>query len=236
MSEDARAGGGLVAEGEGETVGEARWAALHELERRFPGLARERVSYVVVSKGRRGMLGVGFEPVRVQATLAEAPPPSAPPAAAVEEPDSARLAREVVERVLEGLGIHAQADIDAGDDELLITVSGSDLGLLIGKHGQTIDSLQYLLNAILHRRDPHVPSVVLDAEGYRRRRARMLNDIALRTADQVRRSGLPQELDPMTAGERKVVHLCLKDVAGVRTESAGQEPNRHVVVLPADQV
>lgn len=117
-----------------------------------------------------------------------------------------------------------------------MTVTGSELGLLIGKHGQTIDAAQYLLNAILHRREPHAPSVVLDAEGYRQRRARALRDLALRTADQVRRAGEARELEPMTASERKVVHLCLKGFAGVRTESSGSEPNRFVVIVPDEQV
>ncbi len=96
-------------EGEGETVGDARWAALRELERRFPGLDRDSVDYQVLSEGRRGMLGVGFEPARVIASLAAAPPPAPEPG---EQDPAAALVREVVERVLDALGIAARARLE----------------------------------------------------------------------------------------------------------------------------
>jgi spoIIIJ-associated protein len=215
----------LVVEAAGETVGEARWAALHQLEARFPGLDRAAVTYTVLAEGRRGLLGVGYEPARVIARLLEAPPPAAT--------SEARL-RELVDRVLAGLGLEdRRVRIEHEDDALVARVLGPDLGILIGKHGATIDAVQYLANAIMHRGDPDPPPVVIDAQGYRERRARTLGEVALRAAEEARRTGAAVALEPMVAGERKVVHLRLKDVPDVRTESEGQEPNRHVVVLPA---
>ena len=112
--------------------------------------------------------------------------------------------------------------------------SGADVALLIGRHGQTIDAVQYLLNAISHRtHGDERKEVIVDAAGYRARRRVTLESLAVRTAQQVTTSGERVELDPMTAVERKVVHLRLKEFDGVETASEGTEPNRYVVVLPA---
>jgi spoIIIJ-associated protein len=120
------------------------------------------------------------------------------------------------------------------DAAVTVTCAGADVALLIGRHGQTIDALQYLMNAIAHREyGEERKEVVVDAAGYRERRRATLESLAIRTAEQVRVSGLRVELDPMTAVERKVVHLKLKELEGVETTSEGTEPNRYVVVLPA---
>ena len=116
------------------------------------------------------------------------------------------------------------------------TVAGADLGLLIGRHGQTIDAIQYLGNAMMHRKLADPVEVVIDAEGYRERRERVLCAVADRAAAEARRSGEPVALEPMTSVERKIVHLHLKEIAGVGTSSEGAEPNRHVVVLPDDDL
>jgi spoIIIJ-associated protein len=105
--------------------------------------------------------------------------------------------------------------------------------MLIGRHGQTIDSIQYLLNAILYRRGEDVrKEVVVDAAGYRARRRATLETLAVRSAERALESGSSVELDPMTAVERKIVHLRLKEFDGVETASEGTEPNRYVVILP----
>ena len=115
-----------------------------------------------------------------------------------------------------------------------MTCSGADVALLIGRHGQTIDAVQYLMNAISHRaHGDERKEVIVDAAGYRDRRRVTLESLAVRTAQQVTTSGERVELDPMTAVERKVVHLKLKEFDGVETASEGTEPNRYVVVLPA---
>jgi spoIIIJ-associated protein len=222
----------LTAEATGETVGEAKWAALRELERRHPGLDKAAVQFEVVAEGERGILGVGYEPARV---LAHLPAEAADAAAAVagEEGGQAADARALVARIVETLGVDAEVVASEDSEAIVVTCSGPDVGLLIGRHGQTIDAIQYLLNAVAwraHREERK--EVVVDAAGYRARRKETLEALALRVADRVRDSGEREELEPMTAVERKVVHLRLKDVAGVTTTSEGTEPNRYVVVIP----
>jgi spoIIIJ-associated protein len=223
----------LAIEATGETVGEAKWKALRELERLSPGLDKASVAFQVVSEGERGLLGVGYSPARVVATAPAAPAleklEPGPPRA--DENELEQRVRELVERVVGALGIGAQVDARQSAEELLVTCTGGDLGLLIGRHGQTIDSLQYLANAILHREGLSA-SVTIDAAGYRDRRRATLEGIAIRAAERVG-AGERVELEPMTAIERKVVHERLKEVEGVATLSEGTEPNRHIVVFPA---
>ena len=219
----------LTVETTGETVGEAKWAALRELEQRFPALDKAAVRFEVVSEGQRGLLGVGYEPARVLAHL----PEEAAEASPVEDGDQAAAARFLVSQIVSALELDATVDVQEGDEQIVATVSGPDVGLLIGRHGQTIDSVQYLLNAIAHRAyGDERKELVVDAAGYRERRRATLEAMALRVADRVLESGRAEELEPMTAVERKVVHLRLKEVEGVATTSEGMEPNRYVVVLP----
>jgi spoIIIJ-associated protein len=223
--------GELTVETTGETVGEAKWAALRELEQRYPGLDKAAVRFEVVSEGERGLLGVGYKPARVVAYL----PEEAAAAATVleEEGGQAGEARGLVARIVSTLGVEAQVEAREDDEAIVVTCSGPDVGLLIGRHGQTIDAIQYLLNVIAYRAyGDEKKDVVVDAAGYRARRQATLETLADSVAERVRDSGEPEELEPMTAVERKVVHLRLKDAAGVATASEGTEPNRYVVVLP----
>ena len=222
----------LTAEATGERVGEAKWAALRELERLHPGLDKGEVQFEVVSEGERGILGVGYEPARVVAHL---PAAAAEAAAATVDEEAGQVAdaRGLVARIVRTLGVDADVDAHEEPEAIVVTCSGPDVGLLIGRHGQTIDSIQYLLNAVGWRAyGEERKEVTVDAAGYRARRKATLEGLALRVADRVRDSGTREELEPMTAVERKVVHLRLKDVAGVSTASEGTEPNRYVVVLP----
>jgi spoIIIJ-associated protein len=223
----------LTAEATGETVGEAKWAALRELERRFPGLDKSAVQFEVVAEGERGILGVGYEPARVVAHLPAVAAEAAASVSPRDETGQAGDARSLVARIVTTLGVDAQVDVREEPEAIVVTCSGPDVGLLIGRHGQTIDSIQYLLNVMAYRTyGDEKRDVVVDAAGYRARRKATLEALALRVADRVRDSGESEELEPMTAVERKVVHLRLKDVAGVGTTSEGTEPNRYVVVLP----
>ncbi|MGH3074238.1 MAG: RNA-binding cell elongation regulator Jag/EloR [Gaiellales bacterium] len=235
-------GPSVQVEATGETVGEARWAALHELERRYPALDRTAVEFVVLSEGQRGLLGVGYEPARVIASLADAPPADAAPLPAVvpdephpeDSPTAARV-RALMAHVVAGLGLDADVKVVESDESVAAIVTGDDLGLLIGRHGHTIDAVQYLANAIVHRHEEAPVDVVIDAQGYRARRERTLRDVAARAAADAIRTGEPVPLEPMSSVERKIVHVYLKaEVPQVRTASEGAEPNRHVVVLPAE--
>jgi spoIIIJ-associated protein len=215
-------------EATGETVGEAKWAALRELEKQRPGVDKSAVRFQVVSEGERGLLGVGYAPARVIATVDA----DAEPAPQDESPLVAEV-RELVERITGAIGVVGRLDIHEDADVITATVAGADLGMLIGRHGQTIDAVQYLANAIVFRRHPEDrKEVVVDAAGYRARRRASLEALAVRSAQRAIADGEPVELEPMTAVERKVVHLRLKEFAGVETTSNGTEPNRYVVITP----
>jgi len=219
-------------ESTGETVGEAKWKALRDLERAAPGIDKSSVRFQVVSEGERGLLGVGYTPARVIASVpAAASAPEATPRARDGETELQTRIRALVETVVGSMGIDARVDVRETDDDLLVTCDGPELGLLIGKHGQTIDALQYVANAASFRSSGGKP-VTIDAAGYRERRRTALEAIALRAADQAA-TGERVRLEPMTAMERKVVHERLKGVEGIETSSEGTEPNRYVVVSPA---
>jgi spoIIIJ-associated protein len=225
-------------EATGETVGEAKWAALRALERLYPGLEKEDVRFTVVSEGERGLLGVGHVPAKVIAVL-DGPIP-APPARvappADEEPGSppARL-RGFLERVCTALDLPAVVAVAEHEDRILATLGGSDLGIVIGKRGQTLDAIQYLANAVVYASgdlaDERKP-IVVDAAGYRSRRQAALERDAERAARDAIRTASAVELEPMSAVERKIVHVYLQELGGVETSSEGTEPNRRVVVRP----
>ena len=227
---------GPEVEATGETVGEAKWAALRELERRFPGVDKASVRFAVVSEGERGLLGVGYAPARVIASAPDAPTPPVPEVTEAAGSPAARL-RELLERICAGLGLPASIAISEDDSAIVARLSGPDLGLLIGKHGQTIDAVQQLANAIVYRSagSEERKAIVVDAAGYRDRRRASLERVAGRAARDALRSGTPVVLEPMTAAERKIVHLYLQERPGIATASEGAEPHRHVVVRRADE-
>ena len=218
-------------EATGETVGEAKWAALRELERLRPGIDKGAVRFQVVSEGERGLLGVGYAPARVIASVDASAVPDE--AEAADDSEVAVEVRDVLEHILSAIGVTARIEIVEGDETVTATFVGRELGLVIGKHGQTIDAIQYLANAIVWRgRGDERKAVVVDAAGYRARREATLSALAKRSAERAVSSGRSVELEPMTAVERKVVHVQLKDVTGVVTRSEGTEPNRFVVIDP----
>ena len=217
----------VTVEATGETVGEAKWAALRELDQRVPGLDRERVQFQVVSEGERGLLGVGFTPAHVIASVE-----TQPGSVADSTPnDETRAALEIVERVVAGIGADVTPIARANETGVTVTCSGADVALFIGKHGQTIDAIQYLANAITRARGG-THEIVVDAAGYRARRSATLENLARRTAQRAAATGRRVAMEPMTPVERKIVHEALKDDPEVETASEGSEPNRFVVVFP----
>jgi spoIIIJ-associated protein len=221
----------LFVETTGETVGEAKWAALRELERMRPGLDKTAVRFEVVAEGERGLLGVGYAPARVVATVPDRAAALREPAA--DESDLAGEVRSVVELIVGALDPRCEVDVREDAAGIYVECHGGDLGVLIGRHGQTIDAIQYLVNAIVAKREGERVDVTVDVAGYRDRRRATLEQVAVRAAERVRVTGEPVELDPMTAVERKVVHVRLKELEDVVTSSEGSEPNRFVVVSPA---
>ena len=226
----------ITVEATGESVGEAKWSAVRELQRRVPGLDREAIRFQVVSEGERGLLGVGYTPASVVATADVPDARALTGVSSAGDASQAAVVRELLERMIAASGVPATVRIEEKDGELVATLVGHDLGVLIGRHGQTIDALQYLANAIAHRShgDERI-RVIVDAAGYRARRAATLESVARRAAEQAAATRARVELEPMTAIERRVVHELLKDDPEVETSSEGAEPTRFVVVHPRSE-
>jgi spoIIIJ-associated protein len=140
--------------------------------------------------------------------------------------------RSLVERLVDELGLEGSVDITETDEELRATVDGEELGLLIGKHGATIDAIQHLAALIAFPHGERHKQVVIDAAGYRDRREEALQRQADRAISEAIRFGRPVELEPMRALERKVVHSYVRDRTDVETHSEGDEPDRRLVITP----
>jgi spoIIIJ-associated protein len=140
--------------------------------------------------------------------------------------------RELVERVVGALGLAAAVEISEGEEEIRAVVSGEDLGLLIGKHGATIDALQHLAARAAFRGLGNRKVVVIDAAGYRERREAALRRAADQAVEDALRFGRSVELEPMSAPERRIVHTYLRDRTEIQTHSEGDEPDRRLVVSP----
>ncbi|HEY3365293.1 MAG TPA: RNA-binding cell elongation regulator Jag/EloR [Symbiobacteriaceae bacterium] len=194
----------------GRNVDEAVSAALEEL-----GVPSERVKIEVVDEGKGGFLGIGARPAVVRVTL--------------RENRRDRVGR-FLEDVCEAMGVEVQVAFQQDQDYLHVDVTGQEAGMLIGHHGQTLEAMQYLLNLVGSKVDETGQRVLLDVEGYRKRREETLTSLATRLAERVRRNGEPMALEPMTAHERRVIHLALQDNPYVATTSEGEEPFRRVVI------
>lgn len=144
------------------------------------------------------------------------------------------VVRSFLESVLGLLGVEVEVDIDIEEDGLHcdLNTSDQDGGLLIGRHGATLDSLQYLTLRVLQAEGFERMRITLDVGGYRTRRERVLRDLAHGAGTKVVDSGRPYHFDPMSAMERRVVHMALSEISGVRTQSEGEGRYRHVVVFP----
>lgn len=148
--------------------------------------------------------------------------------------DAAARLRDLLERIVADFGLDAEVEILEEDDLLTGEVLGADLGRFIGRRGQTIDAVRHLAQRIILRDGASKLRIEVDADGYRDRRADALEDLAEDAAEEALRLGRPVALEPMPASERRIVHECLRDYEGVLTRSEGEEPGRHLVVVPAE--
>ncbi|MCL4310234.1 MAG: protein jag [Actinomycetota bacterium] len=239
--------------GSGKTVVEAQADALAKLEAVAGPFRKDEVELIVLSEGSKGFLGMGSAMAEVEASLpgpeASQPEPEFFDEVLADEPQpfmteraekeedfqpagaeaEARL-EEFLRQILEGIGLEASVVVADEYEALVGNITGEDLGLLIGRHGQTIDAIQYLANIAVFRGTPDRKRVVVDAEDYRERRAEVLKSLAERGASEVL-SGKPQyELKPMSAAERRVIHMYLQDRKGIDTISEGSDPFRRVII------
>jgi spoIIIJ-associated protein len=151
-----------------------------------------------------------------------------------EREDPATVLQELLEEIVDSLGLDADVRIEQSDGTLTGCIEGEDVGLFIGRRGQTIDAVQHLAQRIVFRGGSPDARVVIDADGYRERRAETLRSIALDAAEEALRCGQAIELDPMPASERRIVHEYLRERGDVETHSEGEEPERYLVVEPTE--
>jgi len=222
------------------------------------GCQRDEVEITVLSEGSRGFLGIGAQPARVlltrKAPVAEEIEVAKEPEGAedlvepeeaeetgvvVEEDDEPlRIAREVVSELLEKMHVQATVETRYGESDnprvhpILVEIHGRDLGVLIGPRGQTLDALQYISRLIVSKELQKGVTLVIDVEGHRQRREKQLRRLARRMADQAIRTGKRMVLEPMSARDRRVIHVALRDDPRVTTESVGEEPRRKVTIIP----
>jgi len=149
--------------------------------------------------------------------------------------DAAARVRRMLEEIVDAVGVDADVEVTEDASGIQANLDGEDLGLLIGRHGQTIDAIQHLAYRIAYRGEEDRKRVTVDAAGYRERRAALLQQDADEAVEEALRTGEPVALDAMNAVERRVVHEYLRDRDGIETYSEGTEPDRHLVVAPIEQ-
>ena len=218
------------------------------------GLGRDQVDIEIITEGSRGVLGFGAENARVQLVVKAPPAPQPEPAAVVieppappEEPRSVaaesgpeQVGREVLAELLEMMGIRASVEsvlsYDLAEEDqppaIVLNITGEDLGILIGRRGETLRALQYLVRLMVSHRIKHWANLVVDVESYLIRRRSALESLALRVAEQVAKTGRAQALEPMPAYERRVIHVALRKHPGVTTKSVGEGERRKVTIVP----
>jgi len=198
----------------GKTVDEAVQSALEQLS-----TTKERVSIQVLEEPKKGFLGlIGVKLAVVEVEI---------------QPDAAEEAVKFLEEVTKNMGVTITINQVKTKEALLLDLSGEGIGILIGKRGQTLDSLQYLVNLVANRFSEQYIRIILDAENYRDRRKESLEHLAKRLGNKAVRTRKEVILEPMNALERKIIHTVLQDIRGVKTYSEGVEPNRRIVVAPA---
>ncbi len=150
----------------------------------------------------------------------------------LEDLEPAEALEDLLEELAEGLRLDGEVEVDEREGVLTGRINGDDLGLFIGRHGQTIDAVQHLAQRIVFPDGPSSVRIVIDADGYRERRADSLKDDADDAADEALQSGRPVELDPMPPWERRIIHEYLRERGDVETYSEGVEPERYLIVSP----
>ena len=202
-------------ETEGQTTEEALERALEEL-----GVDRDRVSVKVIREPTRGILRLGAKPAQIRVTLKE---------------DTSSAPEAILAEIFTRMGVEATIESQVIDGSTHLIVSTDKPGLLIGRHGQTLNAIEHVLNCILNKSSLVKRKVYLDAEGYRERREKMLVDLAYLVATKVKQTNQEIVLDPMPPRDRRVVHLTLQSDDQIRTYSRGEGVIRRVVVTPREK-
>jgi len=220
-----------------DTVEQATERALQQL-----GIAREEAEIEVISEPRPGVLGLGARPAQVRVTRRTAASSSAPPSEGAGEKitstatleEQSREASAILAEILNLM--HEQAEVrtlSMDPESIELEMKGDGSGILIGRHGQTLDALEYLVNRLLARRIREAVPISLETEAYRARRREQLHRMALSMGERAKRDHAPVKLEPMPPRDRRIVHLALKDDPMLTTRSGGDGFLRAIEIVPA---
>lgn len=208
------------------STGKTVEAALAQAARQL-GKPAEELEYELIAAPKRGFLGIGEVPAKIRVIIPEE-----------KKKSGAETALDFIENLLNNMGVEADIQlIDQKNGDKLIKIYGERASVLIGHHGDTLDSLQYLVNLAANKKDgdgdeSEYTRITVDIEDYRARREATLRALARRMASKVRKYGRQCALEPMSAAERRIIHSEIQSIEGVTTKSVGQEGNRRVVILP----
>lgn len=222
----------------GRTLEEALGAAALELS-----VSKDNLDYEIIEEGSKGFIGLGQTPTIIKAWVSEHPAepaqteaeagPETSQAPAEGNDEFVQAALDVLATILPAMGLDAKPVLKSADAEYVhIDIVGTDLAILIGKHGQTLDALQYLLQIAASKKTDKEARIVLDAEGYRERHNKLLEKKALEYAEAVKQQQKEAVLDPQPARDRRIIHMTLVDHPDVYTYSEGFGDERHVVISP----
>ncbi|MDL4840930.1 RNA-binding cell elongation regulator Jag/EloR [Aquibacillus rhizosphaerae] len=197
----------------GQTVEDAVQSALKQLN-----TTEDQVKVEVIDEGKKGIFGLfGSKPAIVKVMVVD---------------NHLLKAEKYIKEITTQLGVDAKVEKLVSGNEITFQLSGEKIAILIGKRGQTLNAIQYLLHLVINKNSNQYYTVVVDAEGYRKRREETLINLADRLAEKAVRSKREVSLEPMPSYERKIIHTALQDKKNIKTYSFGNEPNRHVVIKP----
>lgn len=197
----------------GKTVEEAIELVLKE-----HNVSKEDINVTIVDEGKKGFLGFGTKEAKIVVEIKD------------EKDKKKELALKFITEVVEKMGITATINIKEEEENLYIDIESTDIGIIIGRRGETLDALQYLAGLVVNKKASSWTRVILDASGYRKRREESLIDLAHKKADRVKRTRRKVSLEPMNPQERRIIHTALQDDLMVTTFSEGEEPYRRVVI------
>ena len=196
----------------GRTIEEAKQNAISEL-----GVTEDKVDVVIIDEGSRGLLSIiGKRPAKVKVTIKR---------------DFCDKAKNFLKSIFDNMGVKAEIKIKEVKDKIKIELIGSNMGILIGYRGETLDSLQYLVSLVINKdHDGEYKRVIIDTENYRAKREETLKKLAIRMSHKVQKSKKGIKFEPMNPYERRIIHSALQNDKNIKTYSEGDEPNRYVVI------
>ncbi len=233
-------------EAEGDSIDAAIDAALKRL-----GTTRDRVEIQILSNSTRGIFGIGGRKARVRAAVrspisadtveevisVEPPSPTPAPVRAADslpaDTATGERAAKILEEIVQHIGVQARVVVRTEDEQIVLELTGDSSGVLIGRRGQMLDALEYLINRIVNRDEGTSARLVIDSENYRARRRTSLEEMARRMGEQAKERGKPVTLNPMSPQDRRIVHLVLQADSSLTTKSSGKGYFRRLIIIPA---